>query len=116
MGALGLTNARRDGCFGKVEKPAGKGTSNVGIFGGKDGKAAGDATNVVTDYAWMRGEARSPESSFATAIAEAYGQAFEEARQAVQATDGAVAEVTFTHVKAYPPFHLADDAPVYAVP
>jgi tripeptide aminopeptidase len=50
--------------------------------------------------------------TFATEIAEAYAHAFEEARQAVKATDGAVAEVTFTHVKAYPPFHLADDAPV----
>ena len=51
----------------------GKGTSNVGIFGGKDGKPAGDATNVVTDYAWMRGEARSPELTFAAEIAEAFG-------------------------------------------
>jgi len=112
VGALGLANARRDSWFGKIEKPNGKGTSNVGIFGGKDGKAAGEATNVVTDYAWMRGEARSPELSFAAEIAEAYGKAFEEARQAVKATDGAVAEVKFTHVKAYPPFNIADGAPV----
>lgn len=112
VGALGLANARRDGWFGKVEKPAGKGTSNVGIFGGKDGKPAGDATNVVTDYAWMRGEARSPELTFAGEIAEAFAKAFEEARQSVKATDGAMAEVKFTHVRAYPPFHLADDAPV----
>jgi tripeptide aminopeptidase len=112
VGALGLANARRDGWFGKVEKPAGRGTSNVGIFGGKDGKPAGDATNVVTDYAWMRGEARSPDMAFATQIAEGYARAFEEARQAVPATDGAVAEVEFTHVKAYPPFDLAGDAPV----
>jgi tripeptide aminopeptidase len=112
VGALGLANARRDGWFGKIEKANGHGTSNVGIFGGKDGKAAGDATNVVTDYAWMRGEARSPELAFAAEIAEAFGRAFEEARQAVKATDGAMAEVKYTHVKAYPPFRLADDSPV----
>ena len=111
VGALGLANARRDGWFGKIEKANGHGTSNVGIFGGKDGKPAGDATNVVTDYAWMRGEARSPELSFAAEIAEAFGRAFEEARQAVKATDGAVAEVKYTHVKAYPPFRLADNSP-----
>ena len=111
VGALGLANARRDGWFGKIEKANGHGTSNVGIFGGKDGKPAGDATNVVTDYAWMRGEARSPELSFAAEIAEAFGRAFEEARQAVKATDGAVADVKYTHVKAYPPFRLADDSP-----
>jgi len=111
VGALGLANARRDGWFGKIEKSNGKGTSNVGIFGGKDGKAAGDATNVVTDYVWMKGEARSNESAFAAAVAEAFKAAFEEAKQAVKATDGATAEVEFSHVKAYPPFNLAEDAP-----
>ena len=111
VGALGLANARRDGWFGKIEKSNGKGTSNVGIFGGKDGKAAGDATNVVTDYVWMKGEARSNESAFAAAVAEAFKSAFEEAKQAVKATDGATAEVEFSHVKAYPPFNLAEDAP-----
>lgn len=111
VGALGLANARRDGWFGKIEKASGKGTSNVGIFGGKDGKAAGDATNVVTDYVWMKGEARSAELTFAAEVAEAFKAAFEEAKQAVKATDGATAEVNFTHVKAYPPFNLAEDAP-----
>lgn len=111
VGALGLANARRDGWFGKIEKASGKGTSNVGIFGGKDGKAAGDATNVVTDYVWMKGEARSSELTFAAEVAEAFKAAFEEAKQAVKATDGATAEVNFTHVKAYPPFNVPEDAP-----
>lgn len=110
VGALGLANARRDGWFGRIEKANGKGTSNVGIFGGKDGKAAGDATNVVTDYVWMKGEARSSESAFAASVAEAFAAAFEEAKQAVKATDGATADVNFSHVKAYPPFKLAEDS------
>lgn len=110
VGALGLANARRDGWFGKIEKSDGKGTSNVGIFGGKDGKAAGDATNVVTDYVWMKGEARSSDSAFAASVAEAFAGAFEQAKQAVTATDGAMAEVNFSHVKAYPPFNLAEDS------
>ena len=63
-----LAEAQRGGWFGKVVKPEGKGTSNVGIFGGKDGKPAGDATNVVTDYVHIKGEARSPDAAFATAI------------------------------------------------
>lgn len=111
VAAMGLANARRDGWFGRVEKPNGKGTSNVGVFGGKDGKPAGDATNVVTDYAWLKGEARSPELTFAGEIAEAFGRAFEEARQAVKATDGAMAEVKYTHVKSYPPFNLDPGSP-----
>ena len=68
VGAIGLTEAQRNGWFGKVVKSNGKGTSNVGIFGGKEGKPAGDATNVVTDYVHIRGEARSPEAAFASAI------------------------------------------------
>jgi tripeptide aminopeptidase len=111
VGALGLANARRDGWFGKVEKGNGKGTSNVGIFGGKDGKSAGDATNVVTDYVYMKGEARSPELTFAAEIAEAFGRAFEEAREAVKASDGAMAEVKYSHVKSYPPFNLDPKSP-----
>src|SRR5271169_3071472 len=50
VAAMALTEARRAGWFGKVVKPEGTGTSNAGVFSGKNGKAAGDATNVVTDY------------------------------------------------------------------
>jgi tripeptide aminopeptidase len=69
VGAVALTEAHRAGWFGKVVKPEGTGTSNPGIFGGKGGKAAGDATNVVTDYVHITGEARSPDAAFAKAIA-----------------------------------------------
>ena len=50
--------------------------------------------------------------TFAAKIAEAYASTFEEAERAVKATDGATADVKSTHIKAYPPFHLADDTPV----
>ena len=76
VGALGLAEARRTGWFGKVAKPEGTGTSNVGIFGGSDGTPAGDATNVVTDYAFIKGEARSSSSEFAARIADGYREAF----------------------------------------
>ncbi len=61
-------------------KPEGNGTSNPGIFGGKDGKPAGDATNVVTDYVHIKGEARSPDAAFAAAITKAYREAFTKAQ------------------------------------
>jgi tripeptide aminopeptidase len=38
VGALGLAETKAAGWFGKIVKPDGHGTSNVGIFGGKDGK------------------------------------------------------------------------------
>ena len=88
--------AARAGWFGKVVKPDGRGTSNVGIFGGKDGKPAGDATNVVTDYAFIKGEARSPEAAFATKIAKGYKEAFAKAQGEVKDHEGDTAEVTFT--------------------
>jgi tripeptide aminopeptidase len=75
VAATALVEAQRGGWFGKVVKPDGTGTSNPGIFGGKDGKAAGDATNVVTDYVYIKGEARSADEKFAAAIVEGYREA-----------------------------------------
>ncbi len=112
VGAIALAEARREGWFGKVVKPDGRGTSNVGIFGGKDGKPAGDATNVVTDFAFIKGEARSPELAFATKIAEGYGQAFAKAQSEVKDHEGDTAKVKFSHVTSYPPFELDKDSPV----
>jgi tripeptide aminopeptidase len=112
VASIALTEAHRGGWFGKVVKPEGHGTSNPGIFGGKEGKPAGDATNVVTDYVYIRGEARSPESAFAAAITEAYRKAFAKAQAEVKDAGGATAEVKFDHKPAYPPFKVADDAPV----
>jgi tripeptide aminopeptidase len=112
VGAIALTEARHAGWFGKVVKPDGRGTSNVGIFGGKDGTPAGDATNVVTDYAFIKGEARSPEAAFATKIAKGYGDAFAKAKEQVKDHEGHTAEVTFSHKTSYPPFKLAENSPV----
>jgi len=84
VGAVGLAEARNAGWFGKVVKEDGQGSSNIGIFGGRDGiVAAGDATNVVTDYAYLRGEARSRDAAFAKRIAEGYRDAFAKAKAAV---------------------------------
>lgn len=114
VGAIGLTEAQRAGWFGKVVKPEGRGTSNVGIFEGKSGQPAGDATNVVTDFVHIKGEARSPESSFAAAICAGYREAFAKAQQEVKDADGATAEVKFESQASYPPFTLAEDSPAVA--
>jgi tripeptide aminopeptidase len=112
VGALALAEAKREGWFGKVVKPDGRGTSNVGIFGGKDGRAAGDATNVVTDYVSIKGEARSPTSAFATAIAKGFENAFHKARNEVKDHEGEMAVMSFTHTPSYPPFNLDEGSPV----
>lgn len=111
VGALGLAETRAAGWFGKIVKPEGHGTSNVGIFGGRNMMAAGDATNVVTDYAWLKGEARSPSEVFTASITAGIRKAFEAARMQVTDTDGETAKVEFSNVKAYPPFKLGEDSP-----
>jgi tripeptide aminopeptidase len=112
VASIALTEAHRGGWFGKVVKPEGCGTSNPGVFAGKDGRAAGDATNVVTDYVFIKGEARSPEAAFAAVIAKAYWEAFARAQAEVKDVSGETAEVKFENRPAYPPFNLAEDTPV----
>jgi tripeptide aminopeptidase len=112
VAAIALAEAHQEGWFGKVVKPNGYGTSNAGIFGGKNGKAAGDATNVVTDFVHIVGEARSPEVSFASEIAHAFRSAFVKAGERVKDSSGESAKVEFTSRAAYPSFKLPEDAPV----
>jgi tripeptide aminopeptidase len=112
VAALALAEVRGAGWFGKIVKDDGRGTSNVGIFGGKDGKPSGDATNVVTDYTFVKGEARSPELTFASKIVDGYEQAFAKAKAEVTDTEGDTAKVTFRRQVSYPPFELGRDTPV----
>jgi tripeptide aminopeptidase len=114
VASIAIAKAHADGWFGKVVKAEGKGTSNVGVFGGKDGKPAGDATNVVTDFVYLKGETRSPDEAFAAKITAAYRDAITHAAGAVKDTGGATAEVVFDGKAQYPSFNLGDDAPAVA--
>jgi tripeptide aminopeptidase len=109
VASIAIAAANRNGWFGKVVKSDGNGTSNVGVFGGKPGRPAGDATNVVTDYVRIVGEARSPNVTFAKKIADGYRAAFAEAKEAVKDLDGATAEVSFESKPSYPSFNLDDN-------
>jgi tripeptide aminopeptidase len=112
VAALALEEVYRGGWFGKVQRDGHEGTSNVGVFGGKDGHSAGDATNVVTDYAHLKGESRSHDKQFASAITNAYKQAFRTAAGQVTDHKGRGAKVRFQARRDYYPFRLKDDAPV----
>lgn len=111
VASIALTEAHRGGWFGKVDRPEGKGSSNPGVFGGKDGKPAGDATNVVTDYVHILGEARSLDAAFAARIAAAYGEAFKNAQAEVKDASGGTSQVRFEAKAAYPPFQLDENSP-----
>jgi tripeptide aminopeptidase len=110
VAALALAEIKGGGWFGKVHQPSGDGTSNVGPFGGRDGKSAGEATNVVTDYVHIQGESRSHDARFAKAITRAYRDAFASAASQVTDDKGHKAKVKFTGRLDYYPFRIKDDA------
>ncbi len=112
VASLALAEVYRGGWFGKVSRDGHLGTSNVGSIGDPDGGSAGQATNVVTDFALVRGESRSHDIRFAGAITSAYRQAFEAAAQQVADDRGRHARVTFRRRRDYYPFRLRDTAPV----
>jgi tripeptide aminopeptidase len=137
VAALAIATVVRQGWFGKVVKDRADlgekfkrdgrsaenkrgtgdvelvtGTSNVGRFGGRGGRSAGEATNVVTDYVHVQGESRSHDARFAKAITAAYKEAFQAAAQQVRDDQDRPAKVKFAARLDYHPFRLKDRAPV----
>jgi tripeptide aminopeptidase len=110
--SLALADVFRAGWFGKIVRDGKTGTSNVGSVAGKDGHSAGNATNVVTDYVFIKGEARSNDSKFVKEIVSAYKEAFKKAGAEVHDDKGKGAKVKFTSQLDYSPFRLKDSAPV----
>lgn len=110
--ALALADIKAGGWFGKIEKGGKSGTSNVGPVTGGEGRPAGDATNVVTDYVRVEGESRSHDAKFCREITTAYKAAFEKAAKAVSNVEGKTGKVKFTASMSYPAFRLKETAPV----
>jgi tripeptide aminopeptidase len=112
VASLALADVVRGGWFGKVVRDGKKGTSNVGSVAGRDGGSAGVATNVVTDFARVRGESRSHDVRFIGAITSAYRDAFRAAAREVHDTKKRGAKVRFEARRDYYPFRLKATAPV----
>ena len=110
--SLALADVQAGGWFGKVVKGDKQGTSNVGPVTGGDGRPAGDATNVVTDYVHVRGESRSHDAKFFKEITAAYKAAFETAAAQVTNSEGKSGKVKFTTHTDYHPFRLKETLPV----
>jgi tripeptide aminopeptidase len=110
--ALALAEIHRHGWFGSVKHNGKEGTSNVGVVAGANGTSVGAATNVVTDYALVRGESRSHNSSFIRDITRAYRDAFRSAAARVNDDRGRKARVKFEARRDYYPFRLSEGAPV----
>jgi tripeptide aminopeptidase len=112
VASLALAEVVKGGWFGKVVHNGREGTSNVGTFGGGDGQCAGQATNVVTDYARLTGESRSHSPRFFRTITAAYRNAFRSAAKQVRDDRGLGAKVRFRSRLDYYPFRLKSDAEV----
>jgi tripeptide aminopeptidase len=114
--ALALAEVKAGGWFGKVVKgkrqDAKTGTSNVGPVTGGEGRPAGDATNVVTDYVLVQGESRSHDAKFFKEITKAYKTAFETAAKKVSNSDGKSGRVKFKSETEYYPFRMKETLPV----
>jgi tripeptide aminopeptidase len=112
IAALAMAEAFEGGWFGKVVKDGRSGTSNIGSIGDANGKSAGEATNVVTDFVHIKGESRSHDPKFFREITAAYKAAFTAAGCKVTDHEGKTGKVRFTSRTDYHPFRLKDDAPV----
>jgi tripeptide aminopeptidase len=110
--SLALAEVQKGGWFGKVVKGKSFGTSNVGPVTGGEGRPAGDATNVVTDYIHVRGESRSHDAKFFPQITAAYKKAFENAAKKVKNSEGKTGKVKFRKQTDYHPFRMKDSLPV----
>jgi tripeptide aminopeptidase len=110
--ALAMAEVYEGGWFGKVVKGEKLGTSNIGPVGGADGRCAGDATNVVTDFVHVKGESRSHDAKFVREITAAFKVAFTAAAGKVKDHEGRPGKVTFHSRLDYVPFRIKDDAPV----
>jgi tripeptide aminopeptidase len=112
VASLALAEAFDGGWFGKIRRDGREGTSNVGVFGGKNRQSAGVATNVVTDYVLLHGESRSHDLGFIKSITDAYKEAFCTAASRVRDQDGKGAKIRFQARRDYYPFRLKPTAPV----
>ncbi len=110
--ALAMAEVYEKGWFGKVVQNGKEGTSNIGFVGRQDGRSAGDATNVVTDFVHVKGESRSHDASFVRDITAAFKAAFAAAAARVKDHEGHTGKVKFVSKSDYHPFRLKEDAPV----
>lgn len=93
------------GFFGKIELPAGSGTSNIGRMAG------GEASNQVTDHVFVSGESRSHDKAFLARITAAWRDAFEQAARSVTSCGGECGRVEFRAETDYEAFEMPKDSP-----
>ena len=105
IASLAIADLHREGWLGKIDKPAGTGTSNVGVIHG------GEATNVITPEVTIRAEARSHNPAFRAKIIKAIETAFAKAAKAVRNDTGKSGGVEIEGQLDYESFRLEENSP-----
>lgn len=106
IASLALADLEQTGWHGKIDKPDGRGSANIGILNG------GTGSNVVMSHLHILAEARSHSLSFRKTIIDAYQAAFTKAAESHRSADGQKGGVKFTPGPTYEPFDLPPEAPV----
>ena len=104
--ATALAELAGGGWHGRVRRPEGCGTANLGVLQG------GMMTNTVMDRLLVRGEARSHEASFCARMVAAYRDAFQRAAAGTRNAAGETARIEWTTGPCYEAFALSEEAPV----
>ena len=106
IASLALADIQKNGWFGKIVKGEKSGTSNVGIFGGKNGGSSGQSPNTVTDYTYIKGESRSYDQNFVSEITDAFEQSFTKVCDTFKNADGEKPNFKFSRHTDYYSFNL----------
>jgi tripeptide aminopeptidase len=105
IASLAIADLYQGGWHGLIRKPAGSGTSNVGVISG------GIATNVVPDRILVQAEARSHDASFRRQIVRQIEQAFRRAAKSVRNLAGDSGRVKIDGRLDYEAFCLTAEHP-----
>lgn len=105
VAALAIADLQQNGWHGLIVKGRSTGTSNIGVIAG------GEATNVVTPKAILRGEVRSHDPRFREKLVTEFRKAFERAAKQVRNDAGKRATIRFDANLKYESFRLDDSEP-----
>ena len=106
IASLAIADLQNRGWHGLIQQGNRTGTSNVGVY------HAGAATNVVTELAVLRAEARSHDAKFRKEIVAQFRQAFAAAAKQVKSASGKRGKVSFDITHDYESFRLDANLPV----
>jgi tripeptide aminopeptidase len=106
VAALAIAEMEREGWNGRIDRPEGKGSANVGTVTG------GTGTNVIMPKLHILAEARSHDPVFRKTIIDTWKAAFERASASVTNSLSEHGSVSFGPGPTYEAFDLGNNAPV----